>query len=316
MHKSSRLNLGYILFIFNIQKSKTQTFIGEVQGFIAFPLLYYGHQVKKGKSMEVLEQFTKGKISDALSEDRIFVSNDFAAVIDGVSDKYKTTWQGHHGGWVASSQIVDVLRDLNPNATCQDFIHQVNKAFFRFYENADLTCPPEQFILQAVAAVYSAAKNEIWLIGDAQVRMNGQNYHARKKSDEVLADCRSLLLHINDINDGSEAGYQAAREAIVPLILEATCFANKTGTRFSYAILNGEEIPEDLVQIIPLDDAEEFILASDGYPEVLDNLALTEEKLADVLEQDPGCYKVFPETKGLNPGQKSFDDRAYLRIRI
>jgi hypothetical protein len=45
-------------------------------------------------------------------------------------------------------------------------------------------------------------------------------------------------------------------------------------------------------------------------------LTASEAELAVLLEKDPWCVAELAGTKGVLSGQVSFDDRAYLRIRI
>ena len=56
------------------------------------------------------------------------------------------------------------------------------------------------------------------------------------------------------------------------------------------------------------------ILASDGYPFLGDSLQESEEALKKQLEDDPLCINSFKATKGLMRGNKSFDDRCYVKF--
>ena len=56
------------------------------------------------------------------------------------------------------------------------------------------------------------------------------------------------------------------------------------------------------------------VLASDGYPRILPTLAASEEALAGLLAADPLCIGPLCGTKGVRPGNVSFDDRAYVRL--
>ena len=51
-----------------------------------------------------------------------------------------------------------------------------------------------------------------------------------------------------------------------------------------------------------------------GYLCVDGNKRLT--ALRDILEKDPLCIRLYKSTKGIKKGNCSFDDRAYLRIKI
>ena len=45
-----------------------------------------------------------------------------------------------------------------------------------------------------------------------------------------------------------------------------------------------------------------------------DIMLCEKDALQDLLEQDPMCFRLYPSTKGVKPGNVSFDDRAYCRI--
>ena len=114
---------------------------------------------------------------------------------------------------------------------------------------------------------------------------------------------------------GAEAG--DARAQIEPWILKATAFANKAGNSYGYSVLNGGEIPEELVKVIRLSEGEhEILLASDGYPVLKPTLQQSEQELERIMKDDPQCCRLYESTKGLKPGNKSFDDRTYVRFRV
>jgi hypothetical protein len=72
-----------------------------------------------------------------------------------------------------------------------------------------------------------------------------------------------------------------------------------------------------LVVVHPVPDGiDELMIASDGYPVIGETLATSESELALLLEKDPWCVAELAGTKAVLPGQVSFDDRAYLRIRL
>ncbi len=60
----------------------------------------------------------------------------------------------------------------------------------------------------------------------------------------------------------------------------------------------------------------ELVMASDGYPVIAETLARSESELARLLGLDPWCVNELAGTKGVLDGQVSFDDRAYLRVRL
>ena len=62
-----------------------------------------------------------------------------------------------------------------------------------------------------------------------------------------------------------------------------------------------------------------IVLATDGYFDLYGTLQETEQALCHQIETDPlcigmGCDKNNKSTKGVLPGNCSFDDRTYVRI--
>jgi len=60
--------------------------------------------------------------------------------------------------------------------------------------------------------------------------------------------------------------------------------------------------------------SHEIVLASDGYPFLKSTLEASEKALEELLKHDPQCVNSFIATKGLVEGNKSFDDRTYIRF--
>lgn len=61
---------------------------------------------------------------------------------------------------------------------------------------------------------------------------------------------------------------------------------------------------------------QEIVLASDGYPFLKPTLAESEAALEHLIARDPQCIHDFIATKGLEEGNKSFDDRTYIRFKV
>jgi pentapeptide repeat protein len=86
---------------------------------------------------------------------------------------------------------------------------------------------------------------------------------------------------------------------------------------YGYAGIDGRPVPQSMVVVHPLPPGvTELIIATDGYPEIHPTLARSEARLTELLAEDPGCVGALMGTKGLTDGQLSYDDRAYLRLRI
>lgn len=267
--------------------------------------------------MRVVEHFIKGKRGPDKCEDALFISEHFIAVIDGVTSKSDFTYDGKTTGKLASEMIKEQLEGLEKEATVQQFLAKVNKEFETFYNHISFPYEKCEKGLQAVCVVYSRHQNAIWLIGDCQVSVDGKVYMNPKRSDDILAEFRSLILNLwDDEREIREEQLHSVREMIVPWILKSTAYANDTSTEYGYACINGESIPESLIRVIELDGevSHEIILTSDGYPEVRKSLEETEAYLEEILRDDPNCYKKFKSTKGIQKGNISFDDRTYVKF--
>ncbi|HIS27561.1 MAG TPA: hypothetical protein IAA57_11870 [Candidatus Pullilachnospira intestinigallinarum] len=268
--------------------------------------------------IETIEVYCQGKYSEERCEDAWLVTEDLAAVIDGVTAKGRFTYEGKTTGRLAAELVYDVLENLDRTADFAGFLEAVNRRMEAFYENVDFPESRREKGLQAVCAVYSDLSREIWLIGDCQAAVDGVVYASPKRSDQVLAGLRSLAIHLlMEEKMEPEQAQKEARRLIEPWILKATAYANREDSPYGYAVLNGEKIPESLIRRIPLDDgSHEIILASDGYPRIKGTLKGTEEYLRQVLKDDPACCTRFCSTKGKLEGQSSFDDQTYLRFRV
>lgn len=66
--------------------------------------------------------------------------------------------------------------------------------------------------------------------------------------------------------------------------------------------------------VISVPSSFEVVLASDGYPFLKSTLAESEEELAEQIAHDPQNINTFIASKGLLEGNRSFDDRTYVRF--
>lgn len=271
--------------------------------------------------IKVIETFIQGKASQELCEDALCLTDGFAAVIDGVTSKSDFRYEGKTTGKLAAEIALQVLEKLDQDADAGRFISLVNQEMNAFYQRTAFPYSREQQGLQAVCAVYSEKRREIWLIGDCQVCVDGISYLNPKPSDEILAQMRSLVLNIVRVQCPEKflekETQKMARDLIEPWILGATVFANDGSSSYGYSVLNGQEIPEALIRVIRLDQEEhEVILTSDGYPRVEATLERSEAALAEVLREDRECCRLYRSTKGVKEGCKSFDDRTYIRFVV
>lgn len=271
--------------------------------------------------MEVVEQFLASKTGRLVKcEDGIVVTNAFTAVIDGATEKTGRRYGGITPGRYAMLSCADALRSLDPDADCSAAIRWLTKAL------SD-RLPPGLSASERPAAVltaYSRARREIWQVGDVGFWHPGQpagGITGRKLIDRYAADIRAAILHV-ELGKGARQSALArndpGRGAILGLLNQQSEFRNNLAAEeLAYPAIDGCEVPAELitVQRIP-DNVTELVMASDGYPCILPTLEESEKRLASLLASDPLCIDELRGTKGVIPGNNSFDDRAYLKLMI
>lgn len=172
----------------------------------------------------------------------------------------------------------------------------------------------------AAVTVYSAVRRELWQIGDVGFWYAGLPAGAgrpRKLVDEIAISVRVAVIAAEDAAGTLDLRREdPGRAAALALISRQGALRNTTGV-YGYAGIDGRPVPLSLVVVHPVPGGvTELVIASDGYPVLRPTLAASEGALAELLARDPWCIGELAGTKGLRPGQLSFDDRAYLRIRL
>lgn len=277
--------------------------------------------------MKVIESKIEGKKSPESCEDGLVVTADFIAVIDGSTSKTP-----HHlspdmkNGRYAMVLISEYIQhELKPESTVEDFCEGVtsyiyNEVYRQQGIEEQMQAHPEER-LTASAILYSKAKNEVWMVGDCQAIIDGKLYENNKPFEDIVARRRVEL-----IRQGFTP--QEARKTIEPLLIQAIL----EGQNKTYTVIDGFPIYQKGVKVVSLNapqknvetdvadslplPTKEIVLASDGYPFLKPTLTESEEALAHLLAYDPQCTHEFIATKGIVEGNKSFDDRTYIRFQI
>lgn len=277
--------------------------------------------------MKVIESKIEGKKSPESCEDGLVVTADFIAVIDGSTSKTP-----HHlspdmkNGRYAMVLISEYIQhELKPESTVEDFCEGVTSYIYnKVYRQQGIeeqmqAHPEERFTASAI--LYSKAKNEVWMVGDCQAIIDGKLYENNKPFEAIVARRRVEL-----IRQGFTP--QEARKTIEPLLIQAML----EGQNKTYTVIDGfpiyqkgmkvvslnapqKNVETDVADSLPL-PTKEIVLASDGYPFLKPTLTESEEALAHLLAYDPQCTHEFIATKGIVVGNKSFDDRTYIRFQI
>lgn len=271
--------------------------------------------------MKVVERFLCGKAEARQPcEDAIFINDAFAAVIDGATAKDGRRFGEGSSGLFAARSILASLAGLDPGAAIRDFVAHVSEALAR-----DIAREAPGFDLRggdgpsATVVAWSAARREVWRVGDASWATPGTSNPGRKAIDDVAAHARAAFLRARllrgDVVD-MLARDDPGRTLVLPLLSIQHVFRNldDPDEPLAFGAIDGTPVPERFQECWHVPDADELVLASDGYPAVLPTLDEAEAHLAATLARDPLRIGAMPSTKGVVPGTDSFDDRAYLRI--
>ena len=279
--------------------------------------------------MKIIESSIIGKKSQEACEDGMVVTDDFIAVIDGSTSKTpKHLNPDMKNGRYAMMLISEYIREeLKADASVDDFCQGVtayiyNKVYEKLGVEERLKEHPEER-LTASAILYSRTRNEVWMVGDCQAIIDGKLYENGKPYEQEIARKRVELI---------EQGLSPAeaRKQIEPLLIEAML----SGQNQTYTVIDGFPIYQEGVKVValkmkpasssievyfqeqtkPISSPNEVVLASDGYPFLKPTLAASEAALAEQIANDPQNIHSFIATKGIVEGNKSFDDRTYIRF--
>lgn len=290
--------------------------------------------------MKIIESSIIGKKSPEACEDGMVVTDDFIAVIDGSTSKTpKHLNPDMKNGRYAMMLISEYIREeLKADASVDDFCQGVtayiyNKVYEKLGVEERLKEHPEER-LTASAILYSRTRNEVWMVGDCQAIIDGKLYENGKPYEQEIARKRVELI---------EQGLSPAeaRKQIEPLLIEAML----SGQNQTYTVIDGFPIYREGVKVVSVSDScsvqdsvpasdsvpcsdsvsasgtisvssSEIVLASDGYPFLKPTLAASEAALAEQIANDPQNIHFFIATKGIVEGNKSFDDRTYIRFSV
>ena len=288
--------------------------------------------------MKIIESSIIGKKSPEACEDGKVVTDDFIAVIDGSTSKTpKHLNPDMKNGRYAMMLISEYIREeLKADASVDDFCQGVtayiyNKVYEKLGVEERLKEQPEER-LTASAILYSRTRNEVWMVGDCQAIIDGKLYENGKPYEQEIARKRVELI---------EQGLSPAeaRKQIEPLLIKAML----SGQNQTYTVIDGFPIYREGVKVVSVSDScsvqdtvpvsdsvpcsdsvsasgtisvssSEIVLASDGYPFLEPTLAASEAALAEQIANDPQNIHSFIATKGIVEGNKSFDDRTYIRF--
>jgi glycerophosphoryl diester phosphodiesterase len=271
------------------------------------------------------EQFIQSKTGNPDDcEDALHINEHFVAVIDGATSKTARRWNRETGGRTALTIVRQAFDAMPGDYTARQAADLMTSLVHRCYTDynalEEVQRDPNQRITASCAAV-SLSRQEVWLIGDCQILLGSHYITHRKRIDQILSDIRALVIEL-EIQKGATLEQlrenDTGRAFILPLLQEHTLFQNNcTVQAYWFPAVDGFTIPDAgiITTSIP-DSVTTIVLATDGYPVVHDTLEESERILQEILQKDPLVFREYKSTKGMLKGQVSFDDRAFVKIRL
>jgi len=274
-------------------------------------------------------------------EDRLVLGPIYYGVVDGSTDKSGNNWgtpeNPKKGGEIAADIIKSTLECKNVDLDLTELVNVLNKKMNNAAEKANININDVKNLASASFAVYVHGKNLIYHIGDCNfvfVKENGEleEHYNEIAIDKLTSELRSrfiMLCYENKVDpfiDGKDIG----REYILWILKKQKELENRQFRKnyngkeewifgipyetMVYKTING--LPTEL-NITPVPEGtKEIILTSDGFKVIKPTLKETLGLLKKQLKDDPHCIGLLKSTNGLRPGNISYDDMAYLRLKI
>lgn len=247
-----------------------------------------------------------------------------------------------------------IREELKADASVDDFCQGVtafiyNKVYEKLGVEERLKERPEER-LTASAILYSRTRNEVWMVGDCQAIIDGKLYENGKPYEEKIARKRVELIEqglspaearkqiepllIKAMLSGQNQtytvidGFPIYREGVkVVSVSDSSSVQGSVSSSDSSSVQDSVSSSDSCSVQDPVScsgsasasdtipsSSSEIVLASDGYPFLKPSLAASEAALAEQIANDPQNIRSFIATKGIVEGNKSFDDRTYIRF--
>lgn len=278
-----------------------------------------GVRKKRISGLKILEQFSLGKRNNPeLNEDRIVVTDDFIFVMDGVTTKNCPQVNGKSGGRFAVECGEEIIKSFKTDIEAFEAVKILsselkNSVVSKVDIEEDVDKPAFAFV------AYSKLRKQIWRVADPSFMIDGVDYSKHLKLDEIMSSARALFIEIaliKGVKPDDILKDDIGRNFIKPLINNGYLFGNNPNSEYGHGVINGETVPEKFIEIVNVIDANEIIMASDGYPKLFGTLKESEAFLKNVLSYDRLLYKEYKATKCMVENNISFDDRSYIRFQV
>lgn len=260
----------------------------------------------------VIRSFTCSRWNEpARNEDRVAIAEPFFAVLDGGTAKHAHAEDSP--GQRAAKAMEAGLLQLSPLATAREAVDALT-ARVAALQHVD------SYSAFGSALIYSAVHREVWVVGDGWVMLNEQVRGFGHEIESRAAAARAALLRarLQTATLESLRAQDVGRDMILPLLRAESDLANlELPDPLCFGRIDGRPVPERFLNRMQVPRAtKRLVLASDGYPQLLESYAATENALQERIRSDPLMINDPPMTKGVAGGQISYDDRAWLELDV
>ncbi len=269
--------------------------------------------------IRIIEKFAHGKIADnSYTEDRLVIGDNIFGVIDGSRGPGYMKTDMIQTALDAAVNIICAFEKKSHTLNPRDLIDELTNVLAHTKQDHQLS--DLRYTGGFHLALFHSAKREMWRVGDCQFRFAERTYTNELEVESIGARQRAVFINAMMMRGMTveeimvSDAYAASFSTFFAPLLD---FANRVDHPLGYGVINGISVPDLFIEVTPIpQEIDEIILSSDGYPILLDNLTLTEQALSGILSRDPLCIGENCTSKGMMPGQCSFDDRTFLRLGI
>jgi hypothetical protein len=267
------------------------------------------------RALEVVESLTVPRTPACPNADRLIISDFGVGVVDGSTPKPWNSDQVADGVAVAVA-VARALGSLSSRTTSSEALAAATTRVAGLPGMRETPRPQRPCATFAILAV---AARQVWRVGDQWIMVDRELLAPPTTEEAQVARIRAGHLREALAAGRSVDGLRAAdegRKAIMPR-LEALAASRNATDHYGYGAIDGGEVPERYLEVVDLPStACEVVLATDGYPSVASTVSTTERALGERISRDPLMTEEPPQTKCVEPGANSFDDRTYVRVRL
>jgi hypothetical protein len=258
----------------------------------------------------VAESRCVSKAPDSAGADRLLTTDGLWGVVDGSTAKGPEVASAPNGAELADI-VETAVHDIPIDAGATQAIDILTRAI------AGRAAP--DYLHSASIVLYSGFRNEIWLVGSGGFCVDGRSVTISPAHEIAAARVRAAYLTTR-LREGDDLAQlrtsDPGRELILGLLRKEHYLRNvDEAGDYYFGALDGRAVPNRHILVHKLSaDAHDVMLVTDGYPVVHPSLEECEASLAELLANDPLLIGSHPQTKSARPGDRSFDDRALIRL--